>query len=108
MGSNLVTTASKNNGYHLEHNFGHGKKTLASLLVAMNLLAFSVHNATELEEELWQEARGTCGARNRLFHVMSSLTAYIVFPSWPSLMRMISTEMPPPAAEQSEIMGKIL
>ncbi|MCI0540113.1 MAG: hypothetical protein L0Z50_33320 [Verrucomicrobiales bacterium] len=30
----------KNRGYHLEHNFGHGKKHLSSLLAAMNILAF--------------------------------------------------------------------
>ena len=29
----------KTKGYHLEHNFGHGKKHLSSLLVAMNILA---------------------------------------------------------------------
>ena len=30
----------KTKGYHLEHNFGHGKKYLSSLLAAMNILAF--------------------------------------------------------------------
>ena len=29
----------KTKGYHLEHNFGHGKKYLSSLLAAMNMLA---------------------------------------------------------------------
>jgi hypothetical protein len=33
----------KNNGYHLEHNFGHGKKHLAQMFAAMNLLAFAFH-----------------------------------------------------------------
>ena len=33
----------KTKGYHLEHNFGHGKKHLASLLAAMNILAFLYH-----------------------------------------------------------------
>ena len=35
----------KTNGYNLEHNFGHGKKTLASILVTLNLLAFGFHTA---------------------------------------------------------------
>ena len=30
----------KSNGYHLEHNFGHGKQNLAMMFAAMNLLAF--------------------------------------------------------------------
>ena len=29
----------KTKGYHLDHNFGHGKKHLSSLLLTMNLLA---------------------------------------------------------------------
>jgi len=33
----------KTNGYNLEHNFGHGKRTLANLLVVLNLLAFALH-----------------------------------------------------------------
>src|SRR3954447_23927243 len=35
----------KNNGYHLEHNFGHGKVNLAAVFVSLNLLAFAFHSA---------------------------------------------------------------
>ena len=38
----------KTKGYHLEHNFGHGKKHLSSLLVAMNMLALLTHPALRL------------------------------------------------------------
>ena len=31
----------KTNGYNLEHNFGHGKEILASVLVTLNPLAFA-------------------------------------------------------------------
>jgi hypothetical protein len=31
----------KTNGYNLEHNFGHGKKSLASVLLTLNLLMLS-------------------------------------------------------------------
>ena len=37
--NNTLKTA----GYHLEHNFGHGKQYLASLLATMNILAFLFH-----------------------------------------------------------------
>ncbi len=42
----------KTNGYNLEHNFGHGKETLASVLVVLNLLAFGFHTAAMLA--CWQ------------------------------------------------------
>lgn len=87
----------KNNGYHLEHNFGHGKKTLASMLTAMNLLAFSLHHAAEIAEKAWQAARDDSGTRVRFFNIINTLTAYLIFPGWRSLMRMIVTGRPPPA-----------
>ena len=86
----------KTGGYHLEHNFGHGKDTLAGVLVVLNLLAFAMHNACDLIESQWQMARERLGARARLFEHLRSITAYHLFPSWHSLMRTILTGVPPP------------
>jgi hypothetical protein len=86
----------KNNGYNLEHNFGHGKQTLASVLVVLNLLAFAIHNACTLMEPAWQAAWRHLGARTRLFEHIRTITAYLVFPSWDSLFRSIRTGLPPP------------
>jgi len=33
----------KTKGYHLEHNFGHGKENLCSVLTSLNILAFLMH-----------------------------------------------------------------
>lgn len=85
----------KNSGYNLEHNFGHGKDTLASILVTLNLLAFAMHNACDLAEGLWQDGRQKVGARMRLFEHIRSLVVYLVFPSWTSLLRTIRTGRPP-------------
>lgn len=69
----------KNNGYHLEHNFDHGKTTLSSILVVFNLLAFSMHSLCDTIETMWRQARSVCGARNRLFVHMWNLTVYHIF-----------------------------
>ena len=45
---NETFSVLKQHGYHLEHNFGHGKDTLACVLVVLNLLAFALHAACEL------------------------------------------------------------
>ena len=37
----------KNNGYNLEHNFGHGKNNLSAVFVSLNLLAFAFHTVCE-------------------------------------------------------------
>ena len=86
----------KTGGYHLEHNFGHGKETLASLLVVLNLLAFAMHNACDLVEAQWQQARERLKARSRLFEHVRTVTAYHLFLSWHSLLRTILTGVPPP------------
>ena len=55
----------KNNGYHLEHNFGHGKQNLAMTFAALNLLAFAFHTVCDCLEDLWNAARQAKRARNR-------------------------------------------
>ena len=42
----------KTKGYHLEHNFGHGKEHLSSLLAAMNMLALLSHTFLSLPTSL--------------------------------------------------------
>src|SRR5450755_1544244 len=41
----------KTKGYHLEHNFGHGKEYLSSLLATMNILAFLFHTFLTFTDE---------------------------------------------------------
>lgn len=86
----------KNNGYHLEHNFGHGKQTLAAVMVTLNLLAFTMHNACDAIERLWQNARKVRGARNRLFIHLWTITTYHVFQTWRALLYTVMTGRPPP------------
>ena len=57
----------KSNGYNLEHNFGHGKETLASVLVSLNLLAFAFHTAAYLGLLAWRAAVAAGGAKSRFF-----------------------------------------
>ena len=84
----------KQHGYHLEHNFGHGKDTLAAVLVVLNLLAFGLHAACELAEDLWRQARQRLGTRFRLFEHLRTLAEYQLFPSWTALMDLLATGGP--------------
>jgi hypothetical protein len=77
-------------GYHLEHNFGHGKKTLASVLVVLNLLAFAMHTAARLVVLAWKAAMETAGAIYRFFEHLRVVTAYVVFQNWDHLLRSIA------------------
>ena len=90
----------KNNGYHLEHNFGHGKQNLAMLFAAMNLLAFAIHTVCDCLEDLWGEARKAKRARKRFFEHIRTITAYLVFPDWRTLMTTLINSKPPPEIEK--------
>lgn len=79
----------KTNGYNLEHNFGHGKSTLASLLVALNLLAFAFHTVAALAVLAWRNALAARGPNYSFFEHLRTITAYIVFPDWDNLLTAI-------------------
>jgi hypothetical protein len=86
----------KNNGYNLEHNFGHGKDNLATILVALNLLAFAIHTVCDIGDELWRATRQKLGPRYNFFGKLAAITTYLIFPSWDDLLLTLAFAKPPP------------
>jgi hypothetical protein len=86
----------KTNRYNLEHNFGHGKETLASVLVVLNLLAFGFHTAAMLAVLAWRQAVIARGATYRFFEHLRTITAYVIFQDWDHLLRSITAAAIPP------------
>ena len=76
-------------GYNLEHNFGHGKDTLASVLVVLNLLAFTYHTVASITVLAWKAAVAAKGATYRFFEHLRTITTYVVFQDWAHLLRSI-------------------
>lgn len=76
----------KTKGYHLEHNFGHGKKHLSSLLAALNILAFLYHTFLSFTDENYRLIRATLPTRQTFFDDLRALTRYILFPNWDALL----------------------
>ena len=94
---NEIFNVLKTNGYHLEHNFGHGKQALASVFLTFNLLAFTFHTAAWLAVLTWRAAVAACGATYRFFENLRTITAYIVFQDWPHLLQSIAVaDLRPP------------
>jgi hypothetical protein len=75
----------KTKGYHLTHNFGHGKKHPSSLLATFNLLAFLFHSVLDLLDPSYQRIRQFL-PRKRFFNDLRALTCYLCFDSWEALM----------------------
>ncbi len=80
----------KRGGYNLEHNFGHGKDTLASVLVVLNLLAFAYHTMASVAVAAWRTAVAAKGATYRFFEHLRTITAYVVFQDWGHLLNSIA------------------
>jgi len=76
----------KTKGYHLEHNFGHGKQYLAAFMLSLNLLAFLFHTVLEWSDDKYALLRRVLARRQAFFHDIQALTRYLVFDSWDHLM----------------------
>jgi hypothetical protein len=84
--ANENNNALKTKGYHLEHNFGHGKQYLSATMLSLNLLAFLFHTVLEWSAEKYTLLRQVLARRQTFFEDMQALTRYMVFESWHHLM----------------------
>lgn len=71
----------KNQGYHFEHNFGHGKNHLSVVFALLMMLAFLVDQIQQLACRLFQAVLGKEGSRKRLWEHMRALFYVIDFAS---------------------------
>lgn len=86
----------KNHGYNLEHNYGHGKKYLASFLATLNILAYLFHTALEFLHERYLYLRQIIGARKRFFNDIRTLLSYHCFKSFNNLMQFMEDGLKKP------------
>jgi hypothetical protein len=63
----------KNQGYHFEHNYGHGQKHLASVLAMLMMTAFLVDQIQERCCKLFKQLRAGLRTRKKLWETMRSL-----------------------------------
>ena len=75
----------KTKGYHIEHNFGHGKQFLAQVFLVLNLLAFLLHSALDLVDDLVRFLRHALHKRVTFFNDLRALCRYHFFPNWEAL-----------------------
>lgn len=76
----------KTKGYHFEHNFGHGKNNLSSVLATLILLAFLFHTVLDHFDKCYQLLRSVLSSREMFFDDVRALTRYICFESWQQML----------------------
>ena len=90
---NEVFNTLKNQGYHIEHNYGHGKKRLSFNFFLLNLLAFFMHQIFELTDPLYMAVRKKCGSKQAMWERLRSLLTVLIFDNWETLLHRVLTPM---------------
>jgi len=81
----------KNQGYHFEHNFGHGHQHLATVLMHLMMLAFLIDQIQQRCCRLFQAAWRAAGSKTRLWRKLRSRFELCRIPDWETLYRSIIT-----------------
>lgn len=71
----------KNQGYHFEHNFGHGQRYLSVVFALLMMLAFAVDQAQQLACHTFQAAWAAMGSKRRLWERLRGLFYELPFDS---------------------------
>lgn len=87
---NQVFNTLKNQGYNLEHNYGHGKKFLSSTLAGLMLLAFLSDQVQEHACPLFKAARKKTRIKTSLWEKMQVYLQDVEVPDWETLWKLIA------------------
>jgi len=86
---NETFNALKNQGYHLEHNYGHGKQHLATNFALLTMLAFLIDQVQESADLQFQKARQRFRSRTSLWERMRSLFVGFFITGWDTFWQAI-------------------
>jgi hypothetical protein len=76
----------KNQGYHIEHNYGHGSNHLCFHFYLLTLVAFYVHQVLELTDGLYQSCRQKFGSKTHRWETLRSYSKILIFETWDQLL----------------------
>ena len=79
----------KNQGYHIEHNYGHGSQHLSMNFFVLNLLAFYMHQIFELSDQLYQRCRLKTSSRKAYFSLLRYTFQIVLFRDWQHFLNFI-------------------
>ena len=82
----------KNQGYHFEHNYGHGYKHLSNVLALIMLLAFLIDQIIQARDKVFKIIEAKVKTKKRLWHTRRALFSTTVLQSFKDLMRKLASE----------------
>lgn len=79
----------KNQGYHLDHNFGHGTKNLSTVFAVLTFLAFLVDQVQQLSCPLFAKAMSQFNTKRAYWHHIRCCFEVLSLTSWIGLYEAI-------------------
>ena len=79
----------KNQGYSLEHNYGHGQQHLSFNFLLLTLFAFYCHQVAELTDGLYQAVRKKCGSKREMWETIRASIKFFIFDSMQMLFEFV-------------------
>lgn len=76
----------KTKGYNFEHNYGHGKKHLASVFAILSIIAFLFHTIMNIVDVLYIKAKAAQGTRQIFYNMIRAISSLLIFESWESML----------------------
>ena len=80
----------KNQGYHVEHNFGHGHRHLSVNFFILNLLAFFIHQILQLCDRGYQHCRSKFSSRQEYWNNLRAAIRIMLFRDYEHLLRNVA------------------
>ena len=80
----------KTQGYHLEHNYGHGEEHLSSNLACLMFLAFLVDQIDQLACPLFGKALESCRSKIKLWEIIRNQFTLFIIDSWCQFLKVIA------------------
>lgn len=81
----------KNQGYHFEHNYGHGTQHLATVLALLMFLAFTADQIQQRCCRFFRQLWKGLGTKAKLWAAVRNLFNVLVFKSMEALYRRLAT-----------------
>jgi hypothetical protein len=76
----------KNQGYHLDHNYGHGENNLSFNFYLLTVMAFMLHQISELCDNVFQQCRKKGGSKRSLWEKLRTFVCNFIFKSMEQLL----------------------
>jgi hypothetical protein len=86
---NELFNSIKNSGYNFEHNYGHGKKNLTTVLALLMMLAFLIDQIQAVSCSIFKALKKVVGSSKQLWTVMRVLFEYVEVDCWETFYRRI-------------------